>query len=496
MHRLERLYVEIPALRPGSIGAYSLAIVIAACATALRLAIDPLVAGVQYITFFPAVIITTFISGIRAGFLSVALCAAAAWIFILPPSGQISIASSDQFVTIAFFIVVASADVLVIGALRLAIAHYRRLGETLLAQTAELRASEEQQRLLSAEVDHRAKNLLAVVQSILRQTRAANIESYIDTVSGRILALARSHSLIAASRWRGANVAQVVDAELAPYHANEGRGSHGAHVEAVGPPVSLRPAAAQSLAMAIHELTTNAVKHGALSSSDGRISVTWQLTEEGLLLLWDEAGGPPIAGPPERHEFGTKIIAAGIKHQLDGRVTFNWRPEGLFVSILVPSEQLTGGSAVSQREGQRTSAALNAREFAGSLSGRRILVVEDEALIAGQIESLLVGQGCLVSGPVRGLDNALALARSEPLDAAILDVNLSGSPSEAVANALRERAIPFVVLTGYADSGLPVAFRGAPVVAKPFDEQALVSLLALEISDRSVTSGRPDERHA
>jgi CheY-like chemotaxis protein len=248
--------------------------------------------------------------------------------------------------------------------------------------------------------------------------------------------------------------------------------------------------------MAIHELTTNAVKHGALSGSDGRLSITWQLTEQGLFLLWDEAGGPPIAGPPKRHGFGTKIIAAGIEHQLDGRVTFDWRPEGLLVSILVPSEQFAEGRAVSQREDRSTSAVFNAGDLAASLSGRRILVVEDEALIAGQIESLLVGQGCLVSGPVRGLDNALALVRSEPLDAAVLDVDLSGSRSEAVANALRERAIPFIVLTGYADSGLSVAFRGAPVVAKPFDEEALVSLLALEISERSATSGRPDERHA
>jgi two-component sensor histidine kinase/CheY-like chemotaxis protein len=484
MHRLDRLYVEIPALKPGSIGAYSLAIVLAACATALRLAIDPVVEGVQYITFFPAVIITTFVSGIRAGFLGVALCAAAAWILILPPSGQLSIAASDEFVTLALFIVVASADVLLIGALRLAIAHYRRLGETLLAHTAELRASEEQQRLLAAEVDHRAKNLLAVVQSILRQTRAANIESYIDTVSGRILALARSHSLIAASRWRGAEVAQIVDAELAPYHANEGRASHGAHVEAVGPPATLRPAAAQSLAIAIHELTTNAVKYGALSSPGGRISVTWQMTEQGLLLLWDEAGGPPIAGPPERQGFGTKIIAAGIEHQLDGRVTFDWRPEGLLVSILVPSAHFAGASAVSQRADQSTSAALNARDLAASLSGRRILVVEDEALIAGHIESLLVAQGCLVSGPVPGLDGALALARSEPLDAAVLDIDLSGSRSEAVANALGERAIPLIVLTGYADSGLSAAFHGAPVVAKPFDEEELLNILAHEISGR------------
>lgn len=207
--------------------------------------------------------------------------------------------------------------------------------------------------------------------------------------------------------------------------------------------------------------------------------------EQGLLLLWDEAGGPPIAGPPERHGFGTKIIAAGIEHQLDGRVSFDWRPEGLLVRILAPSEHLAERSpAASEGEDQSTSVALNARDLAASLSGRRVLVVEDEALIAGQIESLLVGQGCLVSGPVPSLDSALALARSEPLDAAILDVNLSGSRSEAVADMLRQQGIPFIVLTGYADGGLSAAFHGAPMVAKPFDEEVLLNILAHEISDR------------
>jgi CheY-like chemotaxis protein len=155
---------------------------------------------------------------------------------------------------------------------------------------------------------------------------------------------------------------------------------------------------------------------------------------------------------------------------------------------------LAGGSAASQGENQSTSAALNARDLATSLSGRRILVVEDEALIAGQIESLLVAQGCLVSGPVPGLDGALALARSEPLDAAILDVNLSGSQSEAVADALHERAIPLIVLTGYADSGLSAAFHGAPVVAKPFDEEALLNILAHEISGRVQRRARSTKR--
>jgi K+-sensing histidine kinase KdpD len=133
MHRLDRLFVEIPALRPGSLGAYSFAVTLAACATGLRLGMDPVVEGVQYITFFPAVIITTYVSGMRAGFLSMVLCAAAAWAFVLPPYGRIDVANWHQLLTIAFFMVVAGLDVLLVGALRFAIARYRALADRSLA---------------------------------------------------------------------------------------------------------------------------------------------------------------------------------------------------------------------------------------------------------------------------------------------------------------------------------------------------------------------------
>jgi len=346
----------------------------------------------------------------------------------------------------------------------------------------EMRQSEERQRLLAEEVDHRAKNLLTVVQSILQLTQADDIESYQKAVSGRIMALARSHSLIAASRWRGADLAQIVDDELAPYRAYEGATTR-AHVEVTGPSVILRPAAAQSLAIVVHELTTNAVKYGALSSSEGRLSVDWRVTEDGLSLTWDEAGGAPLAGPPQRHSFGTRIVAASIERELDGRITFDWRREGLVVSILVPPGQISGESMDWHRENQGASAATNIDSREASLAGRRILIVEDEALIAGQIKSLLLIRGCSVVGPAPRLDKALALARSESFDAAILDVNLSGSRSDPVANTLRERGIPFIVLTGYADSGLSSAFHRAPVVAKPFEAAALMNLVALEISN-------------
>ena len=131
MHRLERLYIEVPAFKVGSTGAYVLPLLLTALATALRLAIDPYVTGVQYITYFPCVIVTTLISGFTAGLIAVFLSTLAALIFILPPQGSLIIGDWEQGLGLALFVLVACTDVLFISAMRLAIERYRDLNETL-----------------------------------------------------------------------------------------------------------------------------------------------------------------------------------------------------------------------------------------------------------------------------------------------------------------------------------------------------------------------------
>jgi PAS domain S-box-containing protein len=194
--------------------------------------------------------------------------------------------------------------------------------------------TEERQELLARELDHRARNLLAIVQSVLRLSRARTIEELITAVDGRISALSQAHSLLSESRWHGVDLSRLVHEEIAAFSTPSAE-----QIIATGPRVFLDPPAAQSIALALHELATNAVKHGALSVPHGRVNLTWQLGKEELRIQWLETGGPPVT-PPAQRGFGTKVIATSIEHQLNGRYSAEWRREGLVCVLNIPSEQL------------------------------------------------------------------------------------------------------------------------------------------------------------
>jgi PAS domain S-box-containing protein len=193
----------------------------------------------------------------------------------------------------------------------------------------ERKRAEQRQNLLSREVDHRGKNALALVQSIVRLTRAESIRDYSKAVEGRIAALARVHTILSLSSWESAELSGLIAEELAPFATKDAR------VTAVGPKVRLTPATAQTLALALHELATNAAKYGALSSLQGSINLTWQLAHGQLELEWQEDGGPTVQAPSARG-FGTRSVIASIETQLGGRATFDWRPAGLCCRLSVP----------------------------------------------------------------------------------------------------------------------------------------------------------------
>ena len=202
----------------------------------------------------------------------------------------------------------------------------------------ERRRAEERQLLLAREVDHRAKNALAVVQSIVALTRHADPERFRTAVTGRIAALARAHTLLARDGWDGAGLRELIEQEVAPYRAGTDAPDR---VTLHGADVALAPGAAQPLAMALHELATNAAKYGALSRPGGHVALAWQVTEAGRLVLrWTETGGPTLDGPPARRGFGSSVIRNTVERQLGGRCLFEWRAEGLDCTLDLPATQL------------------------------------------------------------------------------------------------------------------------------------------------------------
>jgi PAS domain S-box-containing protein len=192
----------------------------------------------------------------------------------------------------------------------------------------ERRQAEERQNLLAREVDHRAKNALALAQSIVRLTRGEDVKAYIRAVEGRINALARVHTVLSLSSWQGAEIGKLVDEELAPYSTSD-------QIVFGGSEIRLQPATAQTLALALHELVTNSAKYGALSTLSGRLSIKWETKADMLQMIWEERDGPVVEKPISRG-FGTRSVIASIESQLGGRAEFDWRAEGLICRLSVP----------------------------------------------------------------------------------------------------------------------------------------------------------------
>jgi PAS domain S-box-containing protein len=350
------------------------------------------------------------------------------------------------------------------------------------------KGAEERQALLAREVDHRAKNALALVQSIVRLTRASDIATYIKAVEGRIRALSRAHTILSLSRWQGADIRGLVEEELAPYRTGEA-----AKVVASGPNVSLQPAVAQSLALALHELVTNAAKYGALYSMSGHIHLSWELNPGTLVLRWTENGGPPTQ-PPSSPGFGTRIIIASIEGQLGGQTSFDWRPEGLRCMLSVPLVDLAPVKGWNGRA--RTEASDATPTSCITVSGNRIMIVEDEALVAMALREVLDELGFSVIGPFNRMSEALVALRNHNIDAALLDVNLGGEPIYPLADVLSADRVPFIFITGYGSEGIDRRYAHVPILQKPIEPGALQSVFALTDAISNVDKVRSGHRLA
>jgi PAS domain S-box-containing protein len=200
----------------------------------------------------------------------------------------------------------------------------------------ERRRAAQRQTMLVGELNHRVKNALAIVQSLvqasLRQAKDPTTQAMARTLAERLRALHRAHDLLLESQWSGASLKAMVERELEPY-----RREGGPKVTIKGSDVLLPPQCTSILAMTLHELATNAVKYGALSQNTGQLNVAWK-TQRGnrLLLVWEEKGAPMVPKPTARKGFGSQLIDQGIRHNLGGETKTEFRKAGLYVELNVP----------------------------------------------------------------------------------------------------------------------------------------------------------------
>jgi PAS domain S-box-containing protein len=348
-------------------------------------------------------------------------------------------------------------------------AHQRVRVSGVTVDITDRKEAEERQALLAREVDHRARNALAVVQAIIRLTRADTKEAYVSLIEGRIKALAQVHSLLADSRWLGADLSTLIEEELAPYREGEA-----GKITTDGPKISLEPATGQILALAVHELATNAAKHGALSVPSGRLHLAWKQQPGSIVMQWTETGGPPVTAPTS-HGFGVKVVTASVEGQLGGKAEFSWRPEGLYCRLSVPRADKTDAPKQAAN-GRAASEPMPANDTSPR---NQILLVEDEILVGMAMRDLLTDLGYSVLGPYGDVTEAISAASRNSIDAAVLDVNLGGEPVYPLADVLSSRRVPFIFVTGYGVESIDRKFSNVPVVKKPIEAPALQQALSV-----------------
>ena len=200
----------------------------------------------------------------------------------------------------------------------------------------ERRRTAQRQTMLVGELNHRVKNALAIVQSLvqasLRQATSKPAQIMAQTLVERLQALHRAHDLLLESQWSGASLKDMVERELEPYQR-----AGGPKIAIRGPDVLLPPQCTSILAMTLHELATNAVKYGALSLNTGQLLISWKTARGNrLLLTWEERGAPAVPQKLGSGGFGTQLIDKGIRHNLGGETKLEFRPGGLYVELNVP----------------------------------------------------------------------------------------------------------------------------------------------------------------
>lgn len=333
---------------------------------------------------------------------------------------------------------------------------------------AERKRAHDQQELLIAELNHRVRNVLGLIRSLVSQSRksATTIEDFSSAIDGRIHALAQAHDQLTQTEWKPVAFRDLLQVELQAYLAGEDE-----RVMVEGPTILLAPEAFSTMALVFHELVTNSVKYGALSTHAGRVAVKIEEDRDGFIRIrWSESGGPAVR-PPERRGFGTTIIEKSIPFELKGHAEMTFELTGMRAEFLLPERFVkvqTEPAPVAPSPSQ-TPEPVNLSKLSGVA-----MVVEDNMIIAMDAADILGDLGVKTVHTASTVAEALRIAESNKLVLAVLDVHLGTETSLPVAQVLEAQKVPFILASGYGGQGDSLAhFPAAPVIPKPFTVETL-----------------------
>jgi light-regulated signal transduction histidine kinase (bacteriophytochrome)/CheY-like chemotaxis protein len=337
------------------------------------------------------------------------------------------------------------------------------------------------QRMLNEELNHRVKNILSIIKALVGHPveGSRTLTDYIGSLKGRIQALAFAHDQVVRTG-EGGILQDLLEAELRPY--TEG----GRFLKLHGPRVWLDSRAFSVMALVLHEMSTNAAKYGSLSVPGGTLEATWTRLSSGACeLTWTENGGPATV-QPQRAGFGSVLIGRSIPYELDGEATVEYPPEGVRARFVIPAKHLHAdedpGQSGSASDGPPEDEAGSTPQPLGELD---FLLVEDQMLIAADVEAMLADHGITKVTTVPSVTEAMRQLKTFKPDVAILDVNLGSGTSLPIAEELTRRNIPFVFATGYSDRSIIPENLSAPIVRKPYEAVSLIGSVTRLLAERA-----------
>ncbi len=339
------------------------------------------------------------------------------------------------------------------------------------AANLERSRAQEKQELLIAELNHRVRNILNLIRGLVEQSKtdAVSIEEFTTNVSDRIQALARAHDQITRDNWSAASLRMLIRTEAKAY-----LGPKSERVRFHGVDAIVHPETYSTLALVIHELTSNSAKYGALADSRGKIDVTMTREEDdALTMTWVESDGPTVK-PPKRRGFGSTVIERSVPFELGGDAEISFPMTGVRARLMIPSNHIADFVASEETGKDEAKPGLPAEGRQSELPDGTVLLVEDNMIIAMDGEKMLEDLGAKKVVTASSVAEAMRLVEEERIVFALLDLNLGIDNSIPVARALKEQGIPFAFATGYGDSAqLLEDFKGVPVLTKPYEKSLL-----------------------